>query len=158
MYEFTHKGAWFRWTALDRTSKTLFVGSMTTAVASILLLRQSFKRMGAELHDRVHDHGSGAIAVQDISAPAALFAIGLGALSAWLWWRFSLRQDEMFNRVQNWTIGMTGGWLAAALLVWGILARADLMPPLWGLHVLVLASLLYIIFWFAAVRRWGASD
>src|SRR3546814_7819825 len=39
-------------------------------------------------------------------------------ISALLWMRFSARQDEMFNRVQNWSIGMAGAWTAAATLVW----------------------------------------
>lgn len=157
MVEFTHAGAWFRWKSLDATSKRLFTGSTIAGVGSLQPLSLEIMRVGAELHEYMHDVPLRQ-AHPNLTVGAAVFSIGMGALSAWLWWRFSLRQDEMFNRIQNWTLGMTGGWLAAAIVVWTILARADVLPRLTASPIIVLLTLFYTIFWFRAVRRCGASD
>lgn len=157
MYEFSHKGAGFSWSALDATSKGLFTGSIAATFVALVPLHSSFKRLGAELHEYMHD-----VPLRqpppDLTPAAALFAIGFFALSAWLWRRFSLRQDEMFNRVQNWSIGMAGGSLSAALGVWAILGRANLVSEMAVWSIMVLMAALYLIFWFVAVRRFGASD
>lgn len=157
MYEFSYKGAGFNWSALDATSKGLFTGSLAAAAVGFAPLYGSFERLGAELHEYMHD-----VPLRqpppDLAPAAALFAIALFALSAWLWWRFSLRQDELFNRVQNWSIGMAGGTFSATLVVWQILGRAELVPVMSVWPIMVLMALLYTMFWFVAVRRWGASD
>lgn len=157
MYEFSHKGAGFSWKALDAKSKGLFAGSMAAAVAALVPFYGSVTRMGAELHEYMHD-----VPLRqpppELTPAAALIAVAFLALSAWLWWRFSLRQDEMFNRVQNWAIGMAGGSLSGALVAWQILARAELAPAMSVWPIMMLMALLYTIFWFVAVRRWGASD
>lgn len=47
-----------------------------------------------------------------------LVAILGGFVSAIAWWRFGLRQDEMFHRVQGFVLVRMGGCAIAATLLW----------------------------------------
>jgi len=149
-------GMWFRWGLLDRVSKRLAAGSMAAAlIASIpigIFLTRTAYRYG-------YWSGSGGL-WPDGPAPVLLpwmawTATGFGVVSAILWWRFSLRQDEMFNRVQNWSLGMAGAWSMAASMAWAALAYSGVAPMISIGGIFVLFALAVILFWVVAVRRWA---
>lgn len=147
MYEFTKGGAWFRWSALDAPSRTLFVASLAASAAAtipLVLLRYS------DAYATRGDH-----VVPRMEPWMACCTIALATLSALLWWRFSLRQDELFHRVQNWTLGMSGTALVVALGLWFMLERAGMAPPIVELLPVKLYGILVLGFWFTAVRRWA---
>lgn len=87
--------------------------------------------------------------------PAAAFVVvAAGLASGLVWAAFSKRQDEMFNRIQNWALGVAGAWTCAATLVWSMLSWGGILPmlQLWAAALLFVHLLL--IFWFVAVWRW----
>jgi hypothetical protein len=80
--------------------------------------------------------------------------IALVVISAYLWWRFSSLQDEMFHRIQNYSYGWGGAFSIAALVVWGLANAAALAPPIDPLAPLLVFALAKSFFWFRAVRTW----
>ena len=82
-------------------------------------------------------------------------AILCALISGIAWWRFSLRQDEMLNRVQNYALGHAGSWSLAAATLWWLMELGGWLGefPL-GLFVLLGYGLI-LFFWFRAVRRWA---
>jgi hypothetical protein len=87
--------------------------------------------------------------------PLALSGIVAAALSAWLWHRFSLRQDEMFNRVQNWAIGMGGAWTCGIATAWMILAKVSVVPPVLISVIAPMFAVTTAAFWLYAARKWA---
>lgn len=149
MYEFTMGGAWFRWELLDERSKRLAGASLVAAALAPAPLAGMF---GYELG---YSLASGT--AQGGFAPpswAVLWTLASLVVSGILWWRFSLRQDELFNRVQNWALAMGGAWSATLLSIWALLEIGGFVPPVAPVVILGLFYGLTLIFWFRAVRRW----
>lgn len=158
MIEFTMGGTWFRWSLLDRTSKRLAAGSL---IASVVAVAPATLSLSSHAYDVGYRLGSGSAAVPEAavgfppwSPLEACWLIGFGIVSALLWWRFSLRQDELFNRVQNWALGMAGAWSATLLTIWAMLALGNLAPPVSPMGIIATFYVSTCAFWFAAVRRW----
>ena len=78
----------------------------------------------------------------------------LALVSALLWWRFSSLQDEMFQRIQNYSYGWGGALTVAVLIVWGIASAATLAPPIDPFAPLIIFALVKTFFWSIAVRKW----
>lgn len=153
MYEFTMGGSWFRWSLLDRTSKRLAAGSLAASIAAVApaVLPRFFDfgyRAGGGGRAPMPEVATGPTSFE------ACWLIGFGIVSALLWWRFSQRQDELFNRVQNWALGMGGAWSATLLSVWAVLDLGRIVPPISPMAVIATFYVSIIVFWFAAVRRW----
>ncbi|HEV2746996.1 MAG TPA: hypothetical protein VGW34_06820 [Allosphingosinicella sp.] len=145
MYEFTFGGAWFRWNAFDRKSRLLAAASLALGAIAGALFGMALKPVN-------HRYGF------DVTAHAPILAVaGIAAslLAAWLWYSFSLRRDEMFNRVQNWALGMAGAWTCVIATLWHILERVALASPLTVPAVALLFAVSTGLFWFVAVRRWA---
>lgn len=150
MIEFTLGGAWFRWSALDRPSKWLAGLSCLGAFLAPVPIGRIFGAVfaGDPLLLNQVEFGF-------FKSLAVFWALGFGALSAVLWWRFSLRQDEMFNRIQNWTIGTASALTMALLVIWAILESTGAAPPVSIKATLVIYLAALTGFWFVAVRRWA---
>jgi hypothetical protein len=100
-------------------------------------------------------HHGGRIAALGISPTVDLAGfVGLAFLSGFLWWRFSSAQDEMFQRIQNYSYGWGAALSIAVLVVWGIASTAGMAPPIDPLAPLILFALAKSIFWTRAVRTW----
>lgn len=164
MYEFTWGGAWLKWSLLDRSSKRLAAGSFVAAAGAAIPIALYAGELGYALGFRLGAALAGRAELRpDLADGASLVAepwmawvtLACGLLSAWLWWRFSLRQDELFNRVQNWALGMASGWTMAGVLVWLALAGAGVVPPPPVAAIVAVYVALLFGFWFAAVRRWA---
>lgn len=162
MYEITQKGAWFNWSALNAAEKRLAALSIAAAVPPGLVVGFA---AGEKAYRAGYRLASGAappapshfaeLAAELLPPAAVLAALLCAVVSAFAWWRFSLRQDELFNRIQNRALGHSAGWGVGAAAGWWFLERAGLVGPLplgW-LLVFVLALLYY--FWFSGVRRWA---
>lgn len=164
MYEITMKGVWVRWAGLDTSARWLFAGSMTAIIVALAPLPfQDRFTDRTILYDLVYFLGSGGKWPTKIAAPlparetwAALWIIGFSVVSAVLWWRLSVRQDELFNRIQNWALAMGGVFSGTFLTVWSILDLANIVSPATPLFIInsfVLSTCVF--FWFVAVRRWA---
>lgn len=157
MYEITIKGLWVRWSELDTPSKRLFASSNVAAVAAILPVLPIIGSHGYRLGYVVGSGGKAAPgSPPELSAAGAWWMVAAGVLSAVLWWRMSVRQDELFNRIQNWSLGMAGAWSMALLCVWTTLAAARVLPPIAPGAVFVSVLVLITAFWLHAVRRWAS--
>ncbi|MBB4153169.1 hypothetical protein GGQ80_001057 [Sphingomonas jinjuensis] len=163
MYEFTMGGAWFKWSLLDAASKRLAAGSFAAATIAAVPLGIYVSNIGHAVGYRL---GAAAAGAPVERAPASAMLAGaepwmawitliFGIVSAVLWWRFSRRQDEMFNRVQNWALGMGGGWTMAACFVWIALASAGAVAMPSTIAIAALFYVLLFAFWFVAVKRWA---
>lgn len=156
MYEFTMGGMWFRWRLLDRTSKRLAAFSLTAAMISAIPIGIIAGEAAYGIGYWVGSSGTWREVANPIFAAwMAWVVIGFGVLSAILWWRFSLRQDEMFNRVQNWALGMAGGWSMAGLSIWAMLDYAGIVPAPSPMAYLAIVYVLTAVFWMVAVKRWA---
>jgi hypothetical protein len=162
MYEFTHRGAGVNWAALDQKSRRLVSGSMASALVAVMPLFKwtgdAARRVGIEFEGAMPTEGT-AVSTSSLYLPApwvVAWVIGFAALSGLLWWRMSIRQDELFHRVQNWSLGMSGAWTAAALTVWGLLDMTGISPPIQGSAPLILFSALTILFGRTAARKWAS--
>ncbi|HEX8485368.1 hypothetical protein [Sphingomonas sp.] len=145
MLEFTMGGAWFRWSAFDKRSKALATASMSLGAISGLLIGMAVKPVNTRLQFDVAQH-----------VPALAFAgLAAAALATWLWHSFSLLQDEMFNRVQKWTLGMAGAWTCALSGIWAILAASSLTAPMPSAAPALLFAATTFVLWFVAVRKWA---
>ena len=163
MYEITQKGAWFKWSALDRTDKRLVALSMIAAGISGMVVGMSVSETAYQLGYLL---GSGGTPADDhgplsrlVGLEAYRWATVAGLLAAIVsgiaWWRFSRRQDELFNRVQNYAIGHGAAWSLAAALGWWMLSLGGwtgAFPLGW---FILLAFALVCLFWFVAIRRWA---
>ncbi|MDP3673722.1 MAG: hypothetical protein Q8R44_01300 [Novosphingobium sp.] len=157
MVEITHGGLWFRWSLLGRTDKwlagTSCVAGCLASIPVAFLISELSHEAGRRVAGSHSPDSPGALSLDPIVAWAS---VGLLAISALLWWRFSVRQDEMFNRIQNWAIGMAGGWIIALLLPWTFLAAAGVLGPPPPLIVFFICLIAPSLFWYAAVHRWAS--
>lgn len=157
MFEFAMGGLWFRWEALDHTGKRLLGSSLVAAcLASVPLgwsVSQAAYRYGYAIGSGQPAHF--AVPAISMSPFLACWCVSLTILSGILWWRFSLRQDEMFNRVQNWSIGQASSWTMALVATWQVLAFGGVAPPVSVWLVLLAFSAAVTGFWMVAVRRWA---
>jgi hypothetical protein len=162
MYEITHKGAWFQWSALTAEEKRLAGLSIVTSAVPGLLAGFWLGEYAFQLGFRLGSGGKAAdttlwdtISASPWFGAFVLFAAACAVVSGIAWWRFSRRQDEMFNRVQNYAIGQAGAWSLAAASLWWMLSLGGFVGPLplgWFIHF---SLLLVVLFWFQAVRRWA---
>ena len=157
MYEFTHAGFWVRWSSLDRPARRLLVASIAATVVGLI---PSLRWLAETSYRAGYLAGSGGIAApgpDPMLTPLAIWwLVACWAVAGVLWWRFSLRQDEMFNRVQNWTLAMSGAITSALLVTWSLFAMTGAIGPVAALPALGLYLGLVLIFWFVAYRRWAA--
>lgn len=155
MVELTMGGAWFRWSSLDAPSKWLF----GTSFAAICLAGAPVFRSSGDIGYRANSaEGSEGLLASDLSGLpgwAAWWFIGCCLVSAVLWRRFSLRQDELFNRVQNWSFAVSSVAFVALLGVWSMLDAADVMPAITPVYAAAAFGVMLTLSWFAAVRRWA---
>lgn len=163
MYEITMKGLWVRWGGLDTSARWLFTGSTAAAITAVAPLalqerfvdRTIFYELGYYLGSDGKWPAKVVAPLPPLEAWAALWIIGFSVVSALLWWRLSVRQDELFNRIQNWTLAMGGVFSATLLTVWSVLDLANIVPPATPLFIIETFVLSTCIFWFVAVRRWA---
>lgn len=162
MYEFTHRGAWFKWSALDPVEKRLAGISMATAaVPSLIMLAHSADlglQFGKRLRGEKADGSAGpiydAISNSPLFGPFILFAIACGIVSAVTWWRFSLRQDEMFNRIQTHALCWGGMCGFAASVLWWMLSLPGWVGPI-PLGIFLYVEVLLIGFFTVRIfRKW----
>lgn len=162
MVELTHGGMWVRWSSMERTDKIWFTISCTAAVCPAALaglpLFDEFYHAGlrigsgGKMSDRL---GIGHFIESPLYRTALLIALAMVVLSAIAWWQFSIKQDEMFNRVQNRALGLGSAWSVGVAACWWFLASAGVVTPLVTGNFLLIAYILIGTFWFAAVRRWA---
>jgi hypothetical protein len=161
MYEFTHKGLWFNWSALDRKDKQLAGISLGASAIGGALLGIGSTEGAYGLGYRL---GSGGKAppptgITEAFGPAFpwLFVGSAVALSIGLvfWWLFSRRQDEMFNRVQNFAVGLSSTMTMALGMMWAMAAFGGALPAPSFLVLALIDLVLLTIFWVHAVRKWG---
>lgn len=156
MYEFTRKGLWFRWSALDRRGKVLVGSSLLCSLLSAAALARPLGRTGYRVGRMLGSGGREPVLAPFVLQPwMTWWVLAFGTASILLWWRFSRTQNEMFNRVQNWALGMGAAWTAAALAVWAVLAKARVVPPVDPWPLIGFGSLAIVAFWVVAVRRWA---
>ena len=162
MVELTYGGTWLKWSSLDRRDRKLALVSFITAgvgAAPIGVLCGQFGwRLGFQL-------GSGGRTPVEspidrfVAGPGfdylILASVGLLIVSSVAWWRFSLHQDEMFNRIQNHAVGSAGGWTLGIGIIWWLLSLGEWLPPLPLPGLLLIGYVLLLGFWFSAVRRWA---
>ena len=155
MYEFTHGGSWFRWSLLDKTSKRLAAGSFAALTVAMVPAATATWSMAYQLGKHAGSGSREPLAVAVAVEPwAAALVLGFSVVSGLFWWRFSLRQDELFNRVQNRALGMGGAWTGALLTCWAVLDLGNLAAPVAPAAIIGVFALLVCIFWFVGVRRW----
>jgi hypothetical protein len=153
MYEMTHKGAWFKWQAFNRDEKRLaaiaLIGSgIAGAVLGVhLAISGILPNFDPEPLARLRSSPW-----DDVGAALAIFGT---LMSAFAWWRLSIRQDELFNRVQNYAIGVTGAVAMAIVFIWWLMTIPGWVGPLpLGWFVLLLSAMLFVA-QALAVRRWA---
>lgn len=144
MYEFTHGGAWFRWSSFDRASRMLAIATTVSSGVAGTLFGMVAKPVNTRFGFDVTPH----------TTLLAILGIIASVLAAWLWYCFSIRQDELFNRVQNWTLGMSGVAACAASTIWRVLGAASLVMPMPSGAPAILFAGASIVFWFSATRKW----
>ncbi len=149
-------GLWFRWSALDRTSKWLAGSSLVASGLAAIPAGRLAYQSGYGIGRRVGS-GAGQLVVPNapIDAWAAWWMLGCAALSGLLWWAMSRRQDEMFNRVQNWALGMSSCWAMTSLVIWSVLASAGSVAPVSIPAILLFYVVAFMGFWFVAIKRWA---
>jgi len=162
MAEITHKGVWIKWSSLGARDKGWFTLSTLTAIPFGMVIGvpagEWIYRIGYHLGS-----GGGApntLRMAELSGSAAyryavLAAFLCAAVSAAAWWRFSLNQDELFNRIQNYALGRAGAWSLAGVAAWWLLSLGGWTGPFLPGPFLLAASLLLAVLWFRAVARWA---
>lgn len=157
MYEFTHAGFWVRWSSLDRPARRLAITSIVATIVGLVPLARCLAEMS---YRAGYLAGSGGVPAPGAAPTLAPWAVGwliaFWAIAGVVWWRFSLRQDEMFNRVQNGALAMSGAVTSALLVIWSLFALTGAIGPVAALPALGLYLGLVVIFWFVAYRRWAA--
>lgn len=154
MYEFTHQGWWFKWSLLDKVSKRLAAVSLVAAGLAVTPATVDLSLQSDHV-GKILGSGRGSLSEMALQPWEAWWLVGFGIVSGLFWWRFSLRQDEMFNRVQNWSLGMSGAWTSTLASMWGVLAFGDVVPALPMLAVFGIFYVALVGFWTIAVRRWA---
>lgn len=161
MYEFTHKGLWFDWARLDRTDKKLAGTSLAMAAIAALPLSLITADYGYRVGFKL---GSGGTELRTSGIPEIfgdvfpwlhlLAAVGM-LISGIIWWLFSRRQDEMFNRVQNYAVGYSAAWTMGMAFLWWIASIGGLIPSPPFVVLAVVCLVLLTFFWLQAVRKWA---
>lgn len=161
MYEFTHKGLWFNWSALDGRDKALAGASLVTAGIGGALLGLGSADGAYGLGYRM---GSGGqvppdTGIAETFGPAFpwLFVASAIALTIGLvfWWLFSRRQDEMFNRVQNYAVGLSSTITIALGMMWAVASIGGAVPTPSFKILAALDLILLTVLWLRAVKKWG---
>jgi hypothetical protein len=162
MVELTFGGTWLKWSSLARKDRRLALVSFVTAGLGAVPLGLLSGRYGWQVGFRL---GSGGLTASDspldwfIDSPVfdhlLLASAFLFIVSAVAWWRFSLHQDEMFNRIQNFALGSAGSSTLAIGAAWWLLSQGGWIAPLPLGGLLLIGYGLLIGFWFYAVRRWA---
>lgn len=156
MYEFTHKGYGFRWSALDAQEKLLAVASSACSVLAVVPLTawmaSNSYHWGYFVGSRGHWPDR---PIPPLEPWAAWWLIGFGVLSGLIWWRFSALQDELFNRIQNWSLASGGIFTALCVTIWGMFTQAGAAYPMPAIAPLVIFTFAVLAFWGVAVRKWG---
>jgi hypothetical protein len=161
MYEFTHKGLWFNWSALDRKDKQLAGISLAASSIGGALLGIGSTDGAYSLGYRLGSGGKAppptGIADTFGAAFPWVFVASAVALSIGLvfWWLFSRRQDEMFNRVQNYAVGLSSTLTIALGMMWAIAAFGGAFPGPSFMILALVDLVLLTVFWMQAVRKWG---
>lgn len=162
MVEITHKGAWIKWSTLDTRDKGWFILATVAAVPVGMVIGVPFGEILYQLGFYLGSDGGTPDPrhLADLVESRAyrylvLAAFAFALVSGLAWWRFSLHQDELFNRIQNYAIGRAGGWSLAGATGWWLLSFGGWAGP-FPLGLFVLASLaLLLVFWFHAVHKWA---
>ena len=160
MVEITHKGVWFKWSSLNGRDRFWFVLSTVTAipvgvVVGILLTAWVD---GLAYQYGAGEHGPDRIVRLMQTAEFRFFVLAAFAallVSCFAWWRFSLRQDELFNRIQNEALGRAGAWSLVAAIGWWLLSLGGWVGPLPVDLFIALGVGLIFVFWFNAVHKWA---
>jgi hypothetical protein len=162
VYEITRRGAWLRWSSLDATEKALVVLGSLGAIAPAAVLGASCGDSAARLAGQFLGGGAapGAARLETSAGyagidAAVLFALVSGIVSAIAWWRLSARQDELFNRIQNYAVGRGAACALGVGHIWWLLSAAGAVPPVAADLLLGGASFLILGFYVRAVRRWA---
>ena len=159
MVEITHGGTWFKWSSMDPRDRLRFVLSQLAIIPAAVVVAIYFSRYAYQLGYR---QGSGGKEGPDLLGPwveSGLFRYGvilsfvLLVVSLFASWRFSLRQDELFNRIQNYALGRACAATITLASGWWILSLGGWVEPL-PLGAIVVAGYGLIIgFWLYAVRQ-----
>lgn len=148
MAEITHEGFWVRWGSLDSLSKSLFaLSNLTLLIAVAPIFHTIF----------LHDHAVAPVWSEAYLTEApwkAWWLLGWTGTTILFWWRFSARQDEMFNRMQNWALGMGGAAAAVLLTIWAFLSDVGILPSMTAVPTFWTLILCVSAFWLRAVSRW----
>jgi hypothetical protein len=162
VYEMTHKGAWFQWSALDPTEKVLVAVSCIAAVPSGVVAGIWLGGHGYVLGEALASGStspaapsSAALYQTDFFAVLVALAVAGSVISALCWWRLSVRQDELFNRVQNYALGQAAAWAFAGAALWWMMSLPGWVGELQLGWFVTLTPLLVFLFWGLAVRRWA---
>ena len=144
MVDITHGGAWFRWSTLDAQSRFLAAASMGAAPLAGGLI-------GMVMSEAQRKYGLDLGVLRPVLAP---IAVVLTLFSAWCWHGFSRRQDEMFNRIQNWALGVAGASVCSAALIWIVLAKGGWLPHLTSGLIVFGFCIGFCVLWMVGVRKW----
>jgi hypothetical protein len=161
MYEFTHKGLWFNWSALDRKDKRLAGISLGASAVGGALLGIGSTDGAYGLGYRLGSGGKAppSAGIAEAFGPAFswLFVASAVALSLGLifWWLFSRRQDEMFNRVQNYAVGLSCTLTMALGMMWAVAAMGGAVPAPSFMILAIFDLIALTILWMHAVKKWG---
>jgi hypothetical protein len=159
MVEITHGGAWFKWSSMNRRDRFWFVLStaamMPASVMSGIAVGRFTYRIGYWLGSGKHGpDGLRPLVESDGHSYAAIAACLLLLVGFFGWWRFSVAQDEMFNRLQNYALGRAGAWMLAIAAAWWMLSLGGWIEELPLVAIVNGGLFLTLGFWIHAVRKW----
>src|SRR5688572_27655308 len=125
MVEITHGGVWIRWGSMEKRDRLWFVVSMLAILPTAIVGGIVLGRWGYQLGYRIAagEHGPDPlrhVVESDLFRYGAAAAFFLLLVSFIAWWRFSIRQDEMFNRLQNDALGRAGAWTLILASGWWV--------------------------------------
>lgn len=165
MVELTHGGTWLKWNSLTPRDRNWALLSFATSLLAAIPIGVAAGSFGYRIGYRIgYRWGSGGqnphvemadMMGSDLFAYGMLAAALLAVVSAIAWWRFSLNQDEMFNRIQNYAIAMACGWTFAIAFVWWMLWLGGWVAALSPTILVVIGTALLIGFWLFAVKKWA---
>jgi hypothetical protein len=159
MVEITHGGTWVNWSSMDRRDRFWFILSSVAAMPAAIVTGLYFSRHAYQLGYR---HGSGGQEGPDRFGPwvesdlfryGTVLAFAFLVVSLFAWWRYSVRQDELFNRIQNYALGRAGASTLAIASAWWILSLGGWVASLPLAAIVVGGYCLIVVFWLYAVRQ-----
>ena len=161
MVELTHGGTWLKWSSLGKRDRNWALLSFATSLLAAIPVGIAAADWGFRLGFRMGSGGLEAPAspITEFLASSSFAYLMLGSalfavISAVAWWQFSRKQDEMFNRIQNYALAQAGAWTFAFAFLWWLLWLGGWIGPLSLTVLVVLGTALLLGFWFYAVRRW----